>query len=62
VPQGLPAPFDDGATRHLPGLWVPPIPLHTTDGTDLLLGDVGPTELRVVYAYPRTGRPGRRRL
>src|SRR6266511_5139114 len=32
--------------RHLPGLWVPPIPLHTTDGTDLLLGDVGPTERR----------------
>jgi peroxiredoxin len=28
------------------------------DGTDLLLGDVGPIERRVVYAYPRTGRSG----
>jgi peroxiredoxin len=54
----LPIPADDGGTKHLPGVSVPPIPLPTTDGGDLMLGDMGPLERRVVYAYPRTGRPG----
>jgi peroxiredoxin len=58
LPPGLPVPSDDGATKHLPGMRVPPIPLPTTDGSDLLLGSVGHHERRVVYAYPRTGRPG----
>lgn len=58
LPPGLPVPSDDGATRHLLGRHVPAIPLPTTDGRDLLLGDVGRDERRVVYAYPRTGRPG----
>jgi peroxiredoxin len=58
LPPGLPVPSDDGATKHLPGMRVPPIPLPTTDGSDLLLGSAGHHERRVVYAYPRTGRPG----
>ncbi|MGH3084519.1 MAG: peroxiredoxin [Gaiellaceae bacterium] len=37
---------------------VPRIPLPTTDGGNLLLGETGPHERGVVYAYPRTGRPG----
>jgi peroxiredoxin len=57
LPPGLPVPSDDGATKHLPGMRVPPIPLPTTDGSDLLLGSAGHHERRVVYAYPRTGRP-----
>jgi peroxiredoxin len=52
----LPVPEDDGAARHLRGLRVPSIPLAATDGTkidlSLLAGRV------VLYAYPRTGRPG----
>jgi peroxiredoxin len=58
LPPGLPIPVDDGGTQHLPGVSVPTIPLPTTDGADLMLGDVGGFERRVVYAYPRTGRPG----
>jgi peroxiredoxin len=58
LPPGLPIPSDDGATTHLPGMRVPPIPLPTTDGVDQMLGQAGRLERRVVYAYPRTGRPG----
>jgi peroxiredoxin len=52
----IPAPADDGAARHLPGMRLPSIALRATDGTDVNL-----SSLRgriVVYAYPRTGRPG----
>lgn len=52
----IPAPADDGAARHLDGARVATIPLQATDGTTVdlsaLLGTV------VVYAYPRTGKPG----
>jgi peroxiredoxin len=52
----LPIPQDDGAARHLTGLSVPSVPLPATDGSmvdlSLLAGRT------VVYAYPRTGRPG----
>jgi len=58
LPPGLPVPTDDGATRHLPGMPVPAVALSTTAGADMLIGDVGPDLRRVVYAYPRTGRPG----
>jgi len=58
LPPGLPVPIDDGATRHLPGMPVPDVALSTTAGADILIGDVGPDLRRVVYAYPRTGRPG----
>jgi peroxiredoxin len=58
LPPGLPVPSDDGATKHLPGMRVPPIPLPTTDGADVILGEVDRLSRRVVYAYPRTGRPG----
>lgn len=52
----LPPPEDDGAAAHLPGLRLPPVPLPATDGTAVdLSGLPGRT---VVYAFPRTGRPG----
>ena len=56
-PPDLPVPQDDGATDHLPGMTVPPIALLGTDGRQHRLDDPGapPT---VVFAYPRTGRPG----
>jgi peroxiredoxin len=52
----IPAPIDDGGARHLTGIKVPPIGLPATDGTTVNLASLhGRT---VVYAYPRTGRPG----
>jgi peroxiredoxin len=52
----IPAPKDDGATRHLVGLRVSPTPLRSTDGSMVNLSALkGRT---VVYAYPRTGKPG----
>jgi peroxiredoxin len=52
----IPAPEDDGAAHHLGGLRLPSVPLPATDGAIVDLS----TEpgLVVVYAYPRTGRPG----
>jgi peroxiredoxin len=58
LPPGLPVPLDDGATKNLPGMRVPPIPLPTTDGAELILGEAGRLVRRLAYAYPRTGRPG----
>lgn len=57
LPDDLPVPVDDGACRHLPGTVVPPIPLPATDGTTIDLAGAWPGRT-VVYAYPRTGRPG----
>jgi len=52
----IPAPVDDGATRHLVGMRLPSIALPATDGTTVDLSTLlGRT---IVYAYPRTGRPG----
>jgi len=52
----IPAPVDDGATRHLAGTLLPPIALPATDGTTVDLSAL--SGRTVVYAYPRTGRPG----
>jgi peroxiredoxin len=51
----IPAPEDDGAARHLPGLKLPSVPLLATDGSTVDLAAL--TGLTVVYGYPRTGRP-----
>ncbi len=52
----VPAPVDDGTTRHLPGAQMPAIPLSATDGTTVDLSAI--PGLVVVYAYPRTGEAG----
>nr|WP_246581222.1 peroxiredoxin [Deinococcus aestuarii] len=50
------APVDDGACDHLPGRRLPPVSLTATDGSVV---DVSALPGRtVLYAYPRTGRPG----
>jgi peroxiredoxin len=52
----IPAPVDDGATRHLAGARIASVALPGTGG-----GTVDLSALRgriVVYAYPRTGRAG----
>jgi peroxiredoxin len=56
LPDDLPVPEDDGAADHLPGTRLPAIPLVSTDGTSVRL-DALPGRT-VVFAYPRTGRPG----
>jgi len=56
LPEDLPVPEDDGACDHLPGRRLPPVLLPATDGRLVDLATLpGRT---VVYAYPRTGRPG----
>jgi peroxiredoxin len=52
----IPAPADDGATRHLTGMRMPSISLVATDGSTVDFSKLGGCV--VVYAYPRTGRPG----
>jgi peroxiredoxin len=56
LPDDLPVPEDDGATDHLPGLALPAIALAATDGTAIRLDEL--PGVSVVFAYPRTGRPG----
>jgi peroxiredoxin len=52
----IPAPVDDGATRHLAGASVACVALPATSGDTIDLSTLrGRT---VVCAYPRTGRPG----
>lgn len=55
LPGNLPAPVDDGACGHLPGMRVPSIPLPSTSGRRVDLSRLAGRT--VVYCYPRTGRP-----
>lgn len=48
--------IDDGACAHLTGMVVPSVPLPTTSGRTVDLATLPGTV--VVYAYPRTSRPG----
>jgi peroxiredoxin len=56
LPDDLPAPEDDGVADHLRGAALPSIALAATDGTAVDLAALD--GLSVVFAYPRTGRPG----
>jgi peroxiredoxin len=56
LPADLPAPADDGAAGHLHGAALPSVPLPASDGGTVDLARL--RGLTVVYAYPRTGRPG----
>jgi hypothetical protein len=49
----IPAPPDDGATRHLAGARMASVPLQATYGETVDLSTL-PGRV-VVYAYPRTG-------
>ena len=60
LPADLPVPIDDGAAAHLAGMRLPDIALQATDGSTVSLAALpGRT---VVYAYPRTGEPGKAML
>ena len=53
----IPAPTDDGGAAHLTGMTIPPVRLRATDDTAVALSALkGRT---VVFAYPRTGEPGK---
>ena len=56
LPPDLPVPVDDGAAAHLTGAALPHVVLRATDGTSVDLAAL--TGTVVVFAYPRTGRPG----
>ena len=56
LPDDLPVPQDDGAAEHLRGSALPPVSLPATDGTDVTLAYLAGRA--VVFAYPRTGKPG----
>src|SRR3981189_2993358 len=53
----IPAPSDDGGAAHLVGMRIPPVSLLATDDNS---GDLSALKGRtVVFAYPRTGEPGK---
>ncbi len=53
----IPAPKDDGGAAHLKGTKIPSVSLLATDDTTVDLSQLpGRT---VVFAYPRTGEPGK---
>lgn len=58
LPDDLPVPVDDGAADHLVGLSVPAVALTATTGGSVDLHSEGVGSRLVVFAYPRTGRPG----
>src|SRR6202789_873742 len=53
----IPAPIDDGAADHLVGMTIPPVSLVATDDTSVTLSALPGRS--VVFAYPRTGEPGK---
>ncbi|SDY90569.1 Peroxiredoxin [Modestobacter sp. DSM 44400] len=57
LPEGLPAPVDDGAARHLPGRTLPGLVLTATDGSQVRLDGVCDGRW-VLFVYPLTGEPG----
>lgn len=57
LPADLPAPEDDGAADHLPGLALPPVALAATTGATVALDALGAGRT-ILYVYPMTGRPG----
>jgi peroxiredoxin len=59
LPDDLPVPADDGAADHLPGLRLPAVPLVSTNGDSVDIGELSRASgSLVVYAFPRTGVPG----
>ncbi|HEX9210196.1 MAG TPA: peroxiredoxin [Bradyrhizobium sp.] len=53
----IPAPSDDGGAAHLKGMKLPAIGLLATDDTSVMLSAL--SGRTVVFAYPRTGEPGK---
>lgn len=58
LPQGLAAPQDDGACKHLVGMQLPDFSLPATTEKPVSLKEISKERL-VIYCYPMTGRPDR---
>ncbi|MDB4960575.1 MAG: BcpB protein [Myxococcales bacterium] len=58
LPSDLPAPEDDGTARHLEGTQMPDLSLPSTTGRSVDLRGL----TTVLFAYPRTGQPGKQPL
>lgn len=56
LPEGLPAPKDDGACDHLLGMELPSIELRSTKQRVVDPGKVS-SEFVVIFCYPMTGSP-----
>ena len=52
LPPDLPVPEDDGGADHLVGMELPDLVLESS------AGPVNVLDFRVLYVYPRSGRPG----
>ena len=52
LPPDLPVPEDDGGADHLVGMELPDLVLESS------AGPVNVRDFRVLYVYPRSGRPG----
>jgi peroxiredoxin len=57
LPANLPVPVDDGAARHLVAMAWPDVRLPASDGA--LVNLAGGRGRTIVYAFPRTGQPGK---
>ena len=57
LPPNLPAPVDDGAADHLPGLAIPEVALRSTNGEFVDISSLA-ADRCVLFIYPRMGRPG----
>jgi len=55
LPENLPAPTDDGASKHLLGLKLPSLSLISTNGNKVNLSKLKGRQ--VIFIYPMTGRP-----
>jgi peroxiredoxin len=53
----IPAPADDGTAAHLVGMTIPPVTLLATDDNSVTLSAL--PGRAVIFAYPRTGEPGK---
>ena len=58
LPADLPAPVDDGAAAHLPGIRLPGLALPSTSGGTVPLPDLA-SRRAVLFFYPRTSQPGK---
>lgn len=56
LPPDLPVPEDNGAADHLRGASLPDVALLSTGGEEVRLDTL--STRTVVFAFPRTGRPG----
>ena len=58
LPPNLPVPKDDGGARHLTGMILPDISLHSTRNRSVNLSKIAAPRT-VIYCYPMTGQPGK---